>query len=104
MGVLLRPPRLSGRARAPPIGELREKNFPFGGMPFMVGSVDEVGEQMRAIFQKAPLDEMVLYFHPPGMHTDAAKQAMTLFAEHILPEARSWGDTSQRAAAAGPPH
>ena len=31
-------------------------------------------------------------------------EAMTLFAEHILPEARSWGDTSQRAAAAGPPH
>jgi alkanesulfonate monooxygenase SsuD/methylene tetrahydromethanopterin reductase-like flavin-dependent oxidoreductase (luciferase family) len=83
----------------PPVGELRERNFPFGGMPFMVGSVDEVGEKMRAMFANAPLDEMVLYFHPPGMPTEAAKNAMTLFAEHILPEAAGWGDTTQRAAA-----
>src|SRR6516162_1201126 len=75
----------------PPVGELREKNFAFGGMPFMVGSVDEVGENMRAIFRNAPLDELVLYFHPPGMPTEAARRAMTLFAEQIMPDARDWG-------------
>lgn len=80
----------------PAVGELRKTNFPFGGMPFMVGSIDEVAETMRARFAKAPLDEMVLYFHPPGMSSDAARRAMTLFAEHILPEAAGWGDTSQR--------
>ncbi len=84
----------------PPVGELRKQNFPFGGMPFMVGSVDEVGEQMRAMFENAPLDEMVLYFHPPGMSTDAARRAMTLFAREIMPEARSWGDKSTRLAPA----
>ena len=75
----------------PPVGELREKNFAFGGMPFMVGSVDEVGENMQKMFRSAPLDELVLYFRPPGMPTEAARRAMTLFAEHIMPEARGWG-------------
>ena len=75
----------------PPVGELREKNFAFGGMPFMVGSADEVGEKMRAMFRHAPLDELVLYFHPPGMATEVARRAMTMFAEQIMPEAREWG-------------
>ncbi|HEY1321870.1 MAG TPA: LLM class flavin-dependent oxidoreductase [Streptosporangiaceae bacterium] len=75
----------------PPVGELREKNFAFGGMPFMVGSADEVGERMRAMFRRAPLDELVLYFHPPGMATEAARRAMTMFAEQIMPDARDWG-------------
>jgi hypothetical protein len=32
--------------RLPPVGELREKNFRFGGMEFKVGSVDEFAEQI----------------------------------------------------------
>jgi hypothetical protein len=60
-------------------------------MPFMVGSVDEVGEKMRKMFRSAPLDELVLYFHPPGMPGEAARRAMTMFAEHIMPDARGWG-------------
>jgi hypothetical protein len=60
-----------GRGR-PPVGELREKNSAFGGMPYMVGSADEVGERMRAMFRRAPLDEFVLYFHPPG-HDDVRR-------------------------------
>ncbi len=39
---------------------------------------------------------MVLYFHPPGMSTEVARRAMTLFAQHILPEAQGWGDKSRR--------
>jgi hypothetical protein len=75
----------------PPVGELREKNFAFGAMPFMVGSVDEVGEKMRTMFRTAPLDELVLYFHRPGMPTEVARRVMTMFAEHIMPDARDWG-------------
>ena len=75
----------------PPVGELRQKNFAFGGMPFMVGPVDEVGEKMRAMSRTAPLDELVLYFHPPGMPTEAARRAMTIFAEQIMPDTRDWG-------------
>jgi len=78
----------------PPVGELREKNFAFGGMPFMVGSPDEVGENMRKMFRHAPLDELVLYFHPPGMPTEVARRAMTMFAEQIMPEARDWGSAN----------
>ena len=100
MGVLLRTAWLPGGQWAASGGRAAQANFPFGGMPFMVGSVDEVGEQMRAMFENAPLDEMVLYFHPPGMSTDAARRAMTLFAREIMPEARSWGDKSTRPAPA----
>ena len=74
----------------PPVGELRQKNFAFGGMPFMVGSADEVGEKMRAMFRTAPLDELVLYFHPPGMPTEPARRAMTMFAEQIMARTRDW--------------
>jgi alkanesulfonate monooxygenase SsuD/methylene tetrahydromethanopterin reductase-like flavin-dependent oxidoreductase (luciferase family) len=75
----------------PPVGELRKTNFAFGGMPFMVGSADEVGENMRKMFRNAPLDELVLYFHPPGMPAEPARRAMTTFAEQIMPEAQGWG-------------
>jgi hypothetical protein len=74
----------------PPVGELRQKNFAFGGMPFMVGSADEVGEKMRAMFRTAPLDELVLSFHPPGMPTEPARRAMTMFAEQIMAGTRDW--------------
>jgi alkanesulfonate monooxygenase SsuD/methylene tetrahydromethanopterin reductase-like flavin-dependent oxidoreductase (luciferase family) len=71
-------------------GVAREE-FAFGGMPFMVGSADEVGERMSAMFRRAPLDELVLYFRPPSMATEAARRAMTMFAEQIMPDARNWG-------------
>ena len=57
----------------------------------MIGSVDEVGEKMRTMFRDAPLDELVLYFHPPGMPTEVARRAMTMFAEQIMPDTRDWG-------------
>jgi hypothetical protein len=43
------------------------------------------------MFRTAPLDELVLCFHPPGMPTEAARRAMTMFAEHIMPDTRDWG-------------
>lgn len=36
----------------------------------------------------------VLYFHPPGMPTEAARRAMTMFAEQIMPDTRGWGGTN----------
>ena len=77
----------------PPVGELRDSGFGFGGMPFFVGSVDEVAEKMRAAFEHAPLDELVLYLRFSGMPTEAARRTMRLFAEEIMPEARGWGSS-----------
>jgi alkanesulfonate monooxygenase SsuD/methylene tetrahydromethanopterin reductase-like flavin-dependent oxidoreductase (luciferase family) len=76
----------------PPLGKFRATpNIGFAGMPFFVGTVAEIGERLRAMFGNAPLDEMALYFHLPGIPLDSVKQSMTLFARHILPDLRSWG-------------
>ena len=76
----------------PPAGEFRRTpNIGFAGMPFFVGTVDEIGERLRAMFHQAPLDEMALYFHLPGIPIASVKKSMTLFARHILPDLRSWG-------------
>ena len=76
----------------PPAGEFRRtRNIGFAGMPFFVGTVDEIGERLRAMFHKAPLDEMALYFHMPGIPLASVKKSMTLFARHILPDLRDWG-------------
>jgi alkanesulfonate monooxygenase SsuD/methylene tetrahydromethanopterin reductase-like flavin-dependent oxidoreductase (luciferase family) len=76
----------------PPAGEFRRTpNIGFAGMPFFVGTVEEIGERLRAMFHQAPLDEMALYFHLPGIPFASVRKSMTLFARHILPELRSWG-------------
>jgi len=76
----------------PPAGEFRRTpGIGFAGMPFFVGTVTEVGERLRAMFVRAPLDEMALYFHLPGIPFASVAQSMTLFARHILPELRGWG-------------
>jgi alkanesulfonate monooxygenase SsuD/methylene tetrahydromethanopterin reductase-like flavin-dependent oxidoreductase (luciferase family) len=76
----------------PPLGEFRRTpNIGFVGMPFFVGTAAEIGERMRAVFRNAPLDEMALYFHTPGIPVESVKHSMRLFANHILPDARSWG-------------
>lgn len=76
----------------PPLGEFRKTpNIGFVGMPFLVGTVAEIGERMRQMFKNAPLDELPLYFHLPGMEYEAVKKSMTLFSKHILPDMKSWG-------------
>jgi len=76
----------------PPAGEFRRTpNIGFAGMPFFVGTVDEIGERLQRMFHKAPLDEMALYFHMPGIPLESVKKSMRLFARHILPDLRSWG-------------
>jgi alkanesulfonate monooxygenase SsuD/methylene tetrahydromethanopterin reductase-like flavin-dependent oxidoreductase (luciferase family) len=76
----------------PPLGEFRKTpDIGFVGMPFMVGTVADVGERLRALLYKAPLDEMGLYFHTPGIPVDSVKKSMTLFAKHIMPDIGSWG-------------
>ena len=76
----------------PPLGEFRRTpNIGFVGMPFMVGTVADVGERLRALLYKAPLDEMGLYFHAPGIPVESVKKSMTLFAKHILPDIKDWG-------------
>lgn len=85
-------------AGLPPVGKLRHSGFTFGGMPFFVGTVDEVRDKLRAFFAKAPLDELCVAFHHPGMPGEASQRAIRLFAEEILPEARTWGDRTSRPA------
>jgi alkanesulfonate monooxygenase SsuD/methylene tetrahydromethanopterin reductase-like flavin-dependent oxidoreductase (luciferase family) len=76
----------------PPLGEFRNTpGIGFAGMPFFIGTAADVGERMRAMFRNAPLDEMALYFHTPGIPVESVKKSMTLFARHILPDVRSWG-------------
>jgi alkanesulfonate monooxygenase SsuD/methylene tetrahydromethanopterin reductase-like flavin-dependent oxidoreductase (luciferase family) len=76
----------------PALGEFRRTpNIGFAGMPFFVGTVADVGERLRAMFHRAPLDEMALYFHLPGIAIESVKKSMTLFARHILPDLHSWG-------------
>jgi alkanesulfonate monooxygenase SsuD/methylene tetrahydromethanopterin reductase-like flavin-dependent oxidoreductase (luciferase family) len=78
--------------QVPPLGEFRRTpGIGFVGMPFMVGTVAEVGERLRALLYKAPLDEMGLYFHTPGIPVESVKKSMTLFAKHIMPDIGSWG-------------
>jgi alkanesulfonate monooxygenase SsuD/methylene tetrahydromethanopterin reductase-like flavin-dependent oxidoreductase (luciferase family) len=83
-------------AGLPPVGELRKSDFTFGGMPFFVGSVEKVKQRMREFFAEAPLDELCLAFHHPGMSAEASRRAITLFAEEVMPEARTWGDRTRR--------
>ena len=76
----------------PPPGEFRRTpDIGFVGMPFMVGSVADVGERLRKLLYRAPLDEMALYFHTPGIPIDSVKKSMTLFARHIMPDIAQWG-------------
>jgi alkanesulfonate monooxygenase SsuD/methylene tetrahydromethanopterin reductase-like flavin-dependent oxidoreductase (luciferase family) len=76
----------------PALGAFRNTpGIGFVGMPFMVGTVAEIGERMRAMFQHAPLTELALYFHSPGIPIESVKKSMRLFAQHILPDMRSWG-------------
>ena len=76
----------------PPAGEFRRTpGIGFAGMPFFVGTVDEIGPRLRALFHQAPLDELALYFHLPGIPLESVKKSMALFARHIMPELRSWG-------------
>jgi hypothetical protein len=76
----------------PPLGEFRKTaNIGFAGMPFMVGTVADVGERLRALLYRAPLTEMALYFHLPGIPFESIKRSMTLFARHIMPDVAQWG-------------
>jgi len=76
----------------PPLGEFRRtRGIGFAGVPFFVGTVEQVAVGMRAAFARAPLDELALYFHTPGIPAASVRKSMTLFAAHILPELRSWG-------------
>lgn len=76
----------------PPPGEFRRTpNIGFAGMPFMVGTVADVGERLRGLLYRAPLTEMALYFHLPGIPFESIKKSMMLFARHIMPDIAQWG-------------
>jgi alkanesulfonate monooxygenase SsuD/methylene tetrahydromethanopterin reductase-like flavin-dependent oxidoreductase (luciferase family) len=86
----------------PPKGEMR--NTPGAGIfgqPFAVGTPDEVLEGLR-VHQGVDVDEMVIQFNHAGMDPEHVQSSMTLFAQHIMPEVRSWGvDTSRSVLGAG---
>jgi alkanesulfonate monooxygenase SsuD/methylene tetrahydromethanopterin reductase-like flavin-dependent oxidoreductase (luciferase family) len=65
-------------------------NFGFAGMPFAVGTQAQVAEQLRARYERAPLDELAIQFHHGNMPTHAVRKSMQQFAE-LLPDIAGWG-------------
>jgi alkanesulfonate monooxygenase SsuD/methylene tetrahydromethanopterin reductase-like flavin-dependent oxidoreductase (luciferase family) len=74
-----------------PVGELRhDPKAAIYGVPFAVGTPDQVIEKLRA-YQDLPMDEMAIQFHHPGMDPGAVAASMRLFAAELLPEIQGWG-------------
>jgi alkanesulfonate monooxygenase SsuD/methylene tetrahydromethanopterin reductase-like flavin-dependent oxidoreductase (luciferase family) len=74
-----------------PVGELRhDPKAAIYGVPFAVGTPDQVLDKLRA-YQDLPMDEMAIQFHHPGMDPRAVAASMRLFAAELLPEIRAWG-------------
>lgn len=75
----------------PPVGELRRtKNAGIYGVPFAVGTVEEVIAALSA-YRQEPLDQLALQFHAPGMDVEHVKRSMRVFAREIMPEIRRRG-------------
>jgi alkanesulfonate monooxygenase SsuD/methylene tetrahydromethanopterin reductase-like flavin-dependent oxidoreductase (luciferase family) len=74
-----------------PVGELRnDPKAAIYGVPFAVGTPDQVIEKLRA-YQDLPMDEMVIQFHHPGMDPGHVEASMRLFAAELMPEIKTWG-------------
>lgn len=74
-----------------PVGELRhDPKAAIYGVPFAVGTPDQVIEKLRG-YAGLPMDEMSLQFHHPGMDPAAVAASMRLFAAELRPEISTWG-------------
>jgi alkanesulfonate monooxygenase SsuD/methylene tetrahydromethanopterin reductase-like flavin-dependent oxidoreductase (luciferase family) len=77
-----------------PVGELRnDRKAGIYGVPFAVGTPDQVIEALRG-YQDLPMDEMAIQFHHPGMDPQHVDASMRLFATELMPEIRSWGNSA----------
>jgi alkanesulfonate monooxygenase SsuD/methylene tetrahydromethanopterin reductase-like flavin-dependent oxidoreductase (luciferase family) len=65
-------------------------NFGFAGMPFAIGTQDQVAEQLRARYEQSPLDELTVQFRHGDMPTHTVRKSMQQFAE-LLPDIARWG-------------
>jgi alkanesulfonate monooxygenase SsuD/methylene tetrahydromethanopterin reductase-like flavin-dependent oxidoreductase (luciferase family) len=74
-----------------PVGEMRDDpKAGIYGVPFAVGTPDQVLEALRA-YQDLPMDEMSIQFHHPGMDPRHVDASMRLFAAELMPEIQTWG-------------
>jgi alkanesulfonate monooxygenase SsuD/methylene tetrahydromethanopterin reductase-like flavin-dependent oxidoreductase (luciferase family) len=74
-----------------PVGELRnDPGAAIYGVPFAVGTPDQVLEKLSA-YKDLPMDEMAIQFHHPGMDVRHVEASMRLFAAEVMPEVRTWG-------------
>jgi alkanesulfonate monooxygenase SsuD/methylene tetrahydromethanopterin reductase-like flavin-dependent oxidoreductase (luciferase family) len=74
-----------------PVGELRDDPAAsIYGVPFAVGTPDQVLEKLSA-YKDLPMDEMAIQFNHPGMKAEHVKTSMRMFASELLPEIRKWG-------------
>ena len=60
-----------------------------GGMPFMVGTPDEV-HCMLAELRKWRLTHLSLNLHQPGQDSQSVRRSMRLFANELMPSIRAW--------------
>jgi alkanesulfonate monooxygenase SsuD/methylene tetrahydromethanopterin reductase-like flavin-dependent oxidoreductase (luciferase family) len=75
----------------PERGAMRDlPNFGFAGMPFAIGTQEQVADQLSARYEHAPLDELSVQFHHGSMPTHAVRKSMQQFAE-LLPDIARWG-------------
>jgi alkanesulfonate monooxygenase SsuD/methylene tetrahydromethanopterin reductase-like flavin-dependent oxidoreductase (luciferase family) len=75
----------------PPVEELRHTpGVGVYGIPFYVGTPEEVLEQM-SVYRDAPIDELNVQLHHPGQPADEVEACMRLFAKECAPVMREWG-------------
>ena len=74
----------------PPLGAFRQMpGIGHGGMPFMVGTPDEV-HCMLAELRKWRLTHLSLNLHQPGQDSQSVRRSMRLFANELMPSIRAW--------------
>lgn len=74
----------------PPLGRFRQvPGIGHGGMPFMVGTPDEVGRMLGEL-RKWRLTHLSLNFHQPGQDSGSVRRSVRLFAKELMPAIGGW--------------
>jgi alkanesulfonate monooxygenase SsuD/methylene tetrahydromethanopterin reductase-like flavin-dependent oxidoreductase (luciferase family) len=74
----------------PSVGEFRHvKGIGHGGVPFSVGTPDDVMPALEA-FREKGLTHLALNFHHPGQDTVSVRRSMEMFAKELMPVIKAW--------------
>lgn len=68
----------------PPLGEFRKAKDIGMGLPFLVGTPDDIAAHFHS-YQHRPITHVALEFNHAGMPTETVRHSMKLFADNIMP-------------------